>query len=65
MTFTETIPRLTQHVPGPKYDLTRHWDKVDPIKKQTLLKAPVNSFISQIIKNNKKPEKSSPSPALY
>ncbi len=30
MTFTETIPRLTSHVPGPKYDLTRHWDKTDP-----------------------------------
>jgi len=60
------IPKLTKIVPGPdKYALTYDWAKKDPSHTQKMVKGPVNSFIDQIVRKNKSPEKSTPAPLAY
>lgn len=61
-----SIPKLTQIVPAPShYNLTIDWSKHRPSHNQKILKAAKNSFIDQIVRKNKSPEKSSPSPLVY
>ena len=61
-----SIPKLTIINPGSdKYDTTRDWAKSKPSVTQRMAKGAVNSYVDQIFRANKSPEKSSPSPALY
>ncbi len=61
-----TVPKLTNFVPGPsQYNLVKDWNKVKPSHTQKMVNGPIMSFIDTIIKNNKSPEKSTPSPLAY
>ena len=61
-----SIPKLTIINPGSdKYDTTRDWAKSKPNVTQRMAKGAVNSYVDQIFRKNKSPEKSSPSPAVY
>lgn len=61
-----SIPKLTINNPGAgKYETTRDWEKAKPEVTQKIAKAKVNSYIDQIVRANKSPEKSTPSPMVY
>lgn len=65
-TFMVAIPKLTKIVPGPEvHSQTYDWAKKDPSHTQKIVKGPVNSFIDQIVRKNKSPEKSTPAPHAY
>ena len=65
-TFMVSVPKLTQIVPGPdKYVTSYDWTKKHPEHTQQIVKGPVNSFIKQIERKNKSPEKSTPAPHIY
>jgi hypothetical protein len=61
-----TVPKLTKIVPGPdKYNLERNWQTSNPSHTQTMVKGEVNSFLDKIVRDGKKPERTSPSPHVY
>ena len=66
-TFVDTIPQITAFVPGPHYEATENkpWFNRRPRHSIKMSKGPRDTFIDQIVKQSKKPEKSSPSPADY
>ena len=65
-TFMVSVPKITAHVPGAGlYETTCDCGKNKIEKNQKISKSPKNSFIDQIYKSGKSPEKSSPSPSLY
>lgn len=64
--FMVTVPKLTKINPGPdKYNLTSDWSKDHPVHTQKIVKGAVNSFLDQIVRKNKSPEKCTPSPLVY
>jgi hypothetical protein len=65
-TFSESVPKITAHVPGPnKYNTTIDWNKTMPHVTQRMAKATKLTYIDEIIKMGKSPEKTSPSPQFY
>lgn len=61
-----SIPNLTFYVPAPShYNTVYDWKKRDPEHTQKMVKGPVNSYLDKIVRHNKSPEKSTPSPLVY
>ena len=61
-----TESKITAFVPGPtKYNTTIDWTKKMPHVTQRMSKAAKITYIDEIIKTAKSPEKSSPSPQHY
>lgn len=67
-TFSETIPKITAHVPAPtKYNTTYDWTSKNcmPTVTQKMSKAKKITYLEEIYIKNKVPEKSTPSPFNY
>ena len=65
-TFATTIPKVTSIVPAPNlYQTEVIWEKQSHLKHSRIVKGAKNSFIDQILRTNKSPERSTPSPQAY
>ncbi len=60
------MPKITAFVPGSdKYNTTFDWNKKMPHVTQRMSRAAKVTYIEEIFKKGKSPEKSTPSPMLY